>query len=155
MLVTHSEASDIQSQPDSSEQKEEAPRRLKRTKKGIPAEKLSYKVKTDDIHEPASLEDMMSLPSRERVKWIAAAREEITQMQQRKVWTLTELLPGRKAITSKWVFKMKCDSRGQTSTCKARLVARGFSQLHGSRHHDQTSSKGSAKASCKCHANAI
>jgi hypothetical protein len=49
---SHSEASDIKSQPDSSEQKEEAPHHSKRTNKGIPAEKLSYKVKTDDILEP-------------------------------------------------------------------------------------------------------
>jgi hypothetical protein len=61
-------------------------------------------VKTDDIHEPASWEDLMSLPSREQDKWIAAAREEITQMQQRKVWTLAELPPRRKEITSKWDF---------------------------------------------------
>jgi hypothetical protein len=43
---SHSETSDIQSQQDSSEQKEKALHRSKRTNKGIPAEKLSYKVKT-------------------------------------------------------------------------------------------------------------
>jgi hypothetical protein len=37
----------------------------------------------------------------------------------------------QKAIQCKWVFKLKHGSDGQPSRYKARLVARGFTQLAG------------------------
>ena len=60
-------------------------------------------------------------------------------MQQRKrwslrkndVWELVELPEDRKAVGSKWVFKLKTDADGSVEWHKARLVARGFSQKHG------------------------
>lgn len=38
---------------------------------------------------------------------------------------------GRKAVSSKWIFKMKYNSYGSISKYKARLVAKGFTQVLG------------------------
>jgi hypothetical protein len=46
-------------------------------------------------------------------------------------WSLVELPRGRKAIGSKWVFKIKRKSNGEIDLYKARLVAKGFSQKEG------------------------
>ena len=37
----------------------------------------------------------------------------------------------QKAISSKWVYCIKCDAAGNPVHYKARLVARGFSQVYG------------------------
>ena len=48
-----------------------------------------------------------------------------------KTWTVEPLPPGRRAITCKWVFKLKPGLQGQPPIKKARLVAQGFEQGHG------------------------
>ena len=48
-----------------------------------------------------------------------------------KTWILTELPKGRQAISNKWTFKAKIDELGNIIRFKARLVARGFSQVFG------------------------
>ena len=60
-----------------------------------------------------------------------AMESEINSLNTNKVWDLAELPCGRKAIGSKWVFKRKYDSGGNTKQHKARLVAQGFLQKHG------------------------
>nr|GEY90385.1 ribonuclease H-like domain-containing protein [Tanacetum cinerariifolium] len=47
------------------------------------------------------------------------------------VWTLVDLLYGKRAIGSKWVFKNKLDERGIVIKNKARLVAQGNTQKEG------------------------
>lgn len=37
-----------------------------------------------------------------------------------------ELPIGKQPITTKWVFKIKCQTNGALNKFKARLVARGF-----------------------------
>ena len=46
-------------------------------------------------------------------------------------WDLTSLPSGRKAVTGKWVYKVKQNQDGSISRFKSRYVARGFSQIHG------------------------
>ncbi|CAI7855225.1 unnamed protein product [Closterium sp. NIES-54] len=43
-------------------------------------------------------------------------------------WELVELPEGRKAITSKWLFKIKSDADGKIERYKSRLVAKGYQQ---------------------------
>ena len=52
-------------------------------------------------------------------------------MLKNKTWILTRLPKGRRAISNKWVFKAKLDELGNIIRFKARLVARGFSQVFG------------------------
>lgn len=42
-----------------------------------------------------------------------------------------KLPPNRKAITSKWIFKIKTKTNGTLNKYKARLVAHGFIQIQG------------------------
>ena len=59
-------------------------------------------------------------------KWMDVMKDEIKLMDQNKVWNLVELPKGYKKVGSKWIFKTKCDSKGNIKRFKARLVAKGF-----------------------------
>ena len=48
-----------------------------------------------------------------------------------KTWELVQLPEGRKALGSKWVFRIKQDAHGIILKFKACLMAQGFSQCPG------------------------
>nr|GEX04010.1 hypothetical protein [Tanacetum cinerariifolium] len=58
----------------------------------------------------------------------AHAFEELLQFKIQKVWILVDLLFGKKAIGTKWVYRNKNDERGIVVRNKARLVAQGHRQ---------------------------
>lgn len=58
--------------------------------------------------------------------WCNAMDLEFRTLQEYNTWVLGELPNGRKAVGSKWVLNVKPDG-----TKKARLVARGFTQIEG------------------------
>ncbi|GJW38667.1 putative ribonuclease H-like domain-containing protein [Tanacetum coccineum] len=58
-------------------------------------------------------------------------QDELLQFKLQKVWTLVDLLYGKRAIRTKWVYKNKKDERGIVITNKARLVAQGYTQEEG------------------------
>ena len=64
-------------------------------------------------------------------KWQDAMLEEIASIYKNHTWTLVPLPPNKKAITSRWVFKVKPGLRSDHTRYKARLVARGFEQVDG------------------------
>ena len=64
-------------------------------------------------------------------EWKEAADSEYNSLLQNKTWDLVELPSGRKAIGSKWVFKVKYRSDGEVKRFKARLVAKGYAQKPG------------------------
>ncbi|CAI7882918.1 unnamed protein product [Closterium sp. NIES-53] len=49
-------------------------------------------------------------------------------IEENGTWELVELPEGRKAITSKWLFKIKSDADGKIERYKSRLVAKGYQQ---------------------------
>nr|GEU97494.1 putative ribonuclease H-like domain-containing protein [Tanacetum cinerariifolium] len=51
--------------------------------------------------------------------------EELLQFKLQEVWTLVDLPNGKRAISTKWVFRNKKDKRGIMIRNKARLVAQG------------------------------
>jgi len=79
--------------------------------------------------EPMSYREALGLPLAD--KWKDACLEEYNWHLQNGTWTLVELLPGMKAIGSKWVFKIKHNADGSIERFKARLVAKGFAQRPG------------------------
>jgi hypothetical protein len=79
--------------------------------------------------DPTSLADALSRP--DGARWQAAVAEELASMKTNKVYELTELPPGRKAIGCKYVFKIKRNADGTVERYKARLVAKGFHQKQG------------------------
>jgi hypothetical protein len=64
-------------------------------------------------------------------KWYDTMKDEMESMDKNNVWNLVELPYGATAISCKWVFKTKRDSKGNVERYKARLVAKGFTQKEG------------------------
>jgi hypothetical protein len=58
-------------------------------------------------------------------------KTKMNAVEQNRTWELADLPRGHRAITLKWVFKLKRDEAGVIIKHKARLVARGFVQLEG------------------------
>ena len=63
--------------------------------------------------------------------WKEACEEEYQSLMDNNVWTVVDLPPGKKAVGSKWVFKLKKLPDGSIDRFKARVVARGFTQKAG------------------------
>jgi hypothetical protein len=79
--------------------------------------------------DPKTFKEAMSSPDAD--KWYEAMVTEMQAHVENGTWELVELPRGRKAIGSKWVFKIKRAADGSVDCYKARLVAKGFSQRPG------------------------
>ncbi|GKA32601.1 putative ribonuclease H-like domain-containing protein [Tanacetum coccineum] len=64
-------------------------------------------------------------------KWLKQCKKSAFSLRFRKVWTLSGLPYGKKAIGTKWVYRNKKDERGIVVRNKARLVAQGYKQEEG------------------------
>ncbi|CAI7759892.1 unnamed protein product, partial [Closterium sp. NIES-53] len=73
--------------------------------------------------EPATLKE--ALESSDAEEWKKALESELKSIEENGTWELVELPEGRKAITSKWLFKTKSDADGKIERYKSRLVAKG------------------------------
>lgn len=93
------------------------------------ADILEYAFAVSDTMEPKSLAEALARPDAER--WIESAIEEIKAMIANKTWEVVALPHGRKAIGSRWVFKIKRNSDGSIERYKGRIVAKGFLQREG------------------------
>lgn len=58
-------------------------------------------------------------------------KTELDSIHSNNTWTLVPLPPDKRAISSKWVYKIKPSINGNPARYKARLVARGFEQQDG------------------------
>ncbi|GJX86068.1 ribonuclease H-like domain-containing protein [Tanacetum coccineum] len=65
------------------------------------------------------------------LNWIEAMNNEIEALNRNNTCTICDLPEGRKAVGSKWLFKIKYKSTGAIDRYKARLVAKGFNQREG------------------------
>ncbi|CAI7831141.1 unnamed protein product [Closterium sp. NIES-53] len=61
--------------------------------------------------EPATLKE--ALESSDAEEWKKAMESELKIIEENGTWELVELPEGRKAITSKWLFKIKSDADGK------------------------------------------
>ncbi|CAI7895281.1 unnamed protein product [Closterium sp. NIES-54] len=61
--------------------------------------------------EPAILKE--ALESSDAEEWKKAMKSELKSIEENGTWELVELPEGRKAITSKWLFKIKFDTDGK------------------------------------------
>ena len=92
--------------------------------------KLEDYVVLAKIEEPTSFSEAMTSPQLE--KWIKAMEEELLSICDNNTWDLVDLPKDKKAIGSKWVFKVKYDQDGTVQRYKACLVAQGFDQRYES-----------------------
>ncbi|CAI7843600.1 unnamed protein product [Closterium sp. NIES-54] len=74
--------------------------------------------------EPATLKE--ALESSDAEEWTKAMESELKSIEENGTLELVELPEGRKAITSKWLFKIKSDADGKIERYKSRLVAKGY-----------------------------
>jgi len=79
--------------------------------------------------EPKMLAEALRWPDTDR--WIEAALAEIEAHTWNGTWELVQLPPGKQAIGSQWVFKVKKTPEGLVEKYKGRMVAQGFSQIPG------------------------
>ncbi|GKV19028.1 hypothetical protein SLEP1_g29328 [Rubroshorea leprosula] len=80
-----------------------------------------------DIREPKTIKKALQLP-----QWLRAMQEELAALYKNNTWTLVPPpSTNTNIVGSKWVFKTKLNSDGSVDRFKARLVARGFSQVSG------------------------
>ncbi|GFX24399.1 retrovirus-related Pol polyprotein from transposon TNT 1-94 [Trichonephila clavipes] len=69
--------------------------------------------------------------SRDASKWHDAMDKEINAMMERKVWDLVDHPNNIKILENRWVYTIKYDENNKIVRYKARLVARGNTQLRG------------------------
>jgi len=87
------------------------------------------------FEEPETYYDAMK--SSDRESWMEAMDHEMKALQENNTWELVQLPLGRKAISNKWVYRVKTNADGSIDKFKARLVIKGFSQRRGV-DYDQT-----------------
>lgn len=116
---------------DEDEQQTQPARRVsQRSTKGIPPRRLINEINmVRELNEPKSYNE--AIQGDERVQWLTAMQEEIEAHEHNGTWELVDLPPGKTAIGSKWVFKVKTSADGEVQRHKARFVARGYSQKFG------------------------
>jgi hypothetical protein len=95
-----------------------------------PPDVLLRRDESRDLKDPQSLAEAEASPYWQQ--WYGAIHEEKESLHAMKVFEEVEgLPPGRKAIGSRFVFKVKRDENGHVVCFKARLVAQGYTQVPG------------------------
>ncbi|PIL37456.1 transcription factor [Ganoderma sinense ZZ0214-1] len=84
--------------------------------------------------DPASLAEAKRRP--EWPRWEEAMKEEMEALSKHGTWRLEHPPPGTNIVSCRWVFHAKKDASGNISRYRARLVARGFSQIPGTDFFD-------------------
>ena len=79
--------------------------------------------------DPRTFKQAMSCP--DAYRWREAAVEEVNTLMANGTWEIVDLPPGKKAIGSGWVFKVKRNADGSVERYKGRVVAKGCSQRPG------------------------
>ncbi|CAI7792578.1 unnamed protein product [Closterium sp. NIES-53] len=81
------------------------------------------------VPKPKTLAEALSGPDAE--KWKQSVKEEYESLLENETWELCELPHGKKAISSKLIFRHKYGPDGELTRYKSRLVAKGFQQTKG------------------------
>lgn len=84
----------------------------------------------DEEEEPTSYQEAINHPTRAK-QWEEAFMEEYFSLMRNNTWVLVHRPANRQIVTCRWVLKHKRDQFARITRLKARLVARGFSQIYG------------------------
>ena len=88
----------------------------------------------------ASQSETQAVRSRFKKEWSKAIEEETNQLLKLKVFKVVLIPEERHLMDSKFVFSVKTNSINEVTKFKARLVARGFTQIEGIDYTDTYSS---------------
>ena len=88
--------------------------------------KISSACSARTDNEPQSYKEAMAYST----KWRPAIKSELDSHIENETWEAGELPPGRRQISSKWVYKTKVNANGSVRY-NARLVVRSFEQREG------------------------
>ena len=69
-------------------------------------------------------------------QWKAAMDREMESLERSETWRTVSRPTGRNIVSCKWVFRLKRKADGSIDKYKARLVARGFTQVYGTDYYD-------------------
>jgi hypothetical protein len=75
--------------------------------------------------EPYRVEDALR-----DLDWVLAMQEELNNFMRNEVWHLVPR-PNQNVVGTKWVLRNKQDEHGVVTRNKARLIAKGYSQVEG------------------------
>jgi hypothetical protein len=62
--------------------------------------------------------------------WEYSMHDEYNSLLENQTWDLVQLPPRRKLVRCIWFYRTKSAMDGQVSRYKAKLVAKGFQQVH-------------------------
>lgn len=88
----------------------------------------------EDIQVPETYIQAMSSPQAEA--WALARDAELKQVIARGTWILVPRPGNRRIVKCKWVWSLKTDAEGHLLKHKARIVAKGFTQVDGIDYHE-------------------
>ena len=89
----------------------------------LSSENLCFTAELNKSFEPKTYKEASRFPH-----WREAINKEMKALYDNDTFEIVFLPKGRKAIGSKWVFKIKYKSNGEIDKYKARLVAKGYNQ---------------------------
>jgi hypothetical protein len=95
---------------------------------------MAAAIDTGTPSDPVTLAEAQASP--EWPQWEEAIQAELQSLEDTGTRTVEDLPADRRPISAKWVFNTKRDAYGRPLKHKARLVARGFTQIHGVDYHD-------------------
>ena len=116
------------------------PRHSDRDHRGVPPLRfhelyLAAAIEEEVKQSPATIQEALS--GEHKAKWEAAMNSEMLSLQENGVYEIVDVPTCKKVVKSKWVLRIKTNERGEIEKYKARVVAKGFSQVEGV-DYDQT-----------------
>ena len=116
------------------------PRHSNRENRGVPPLRfieayLATAADEEVKQSPESVQEALQGPHRE--KWQQAMNSEMESLRENGVYELVDRPKGKKVVKSKWVLRVKTNEKGEIEKYKARVVAKGYSQVEGV-DYDQT-----------------
>ena len=92
--------------------------------------KIARNIDPNDEDEPVTVREAVSHPTRGK-QWEKAIRDEYESLIKNHTWDIVQRPQNRQVVSNKFAFKHKKDEHAIIVRLKARLVARGFSQIYG------------------------
>lgn len=80
-------------------------------------------------NDPTNYKEAME--REDSAQWEEAMRQELESLEKNNVWELVDRPKDENIVTNRWVFVIKRKPDGKIDRYKARLVARGFTQVFG------------------------